>query len=765
MLKKIFLIFVALISLNVNALEDESYSNLENQDKNIENTQNNEENVIDEEVVEENKNEKNMDDSRSYESAEESSTITPSVFYKAHVQDIGWQDYVSNGKMSGTSHKSKRMESFQIYIDDAVEGSILYKSHIQDIGWESSWKKDNEMTGTSHQSKRLEAIRIRLDGQISELYDVYYRVHAQDYGWLGWAKNGEVAGSLGYSRRLEAIEIKLVEKGKGASTGDSYRAENMAVKYQSHIESIGWQKYVSDGNLSGTTKKSLRIEAIRVKIAHSLYSGGIRYMSYIEGQGWEKSWKANNSISGTTKKSLRIEAIKMSLIGEIYEYYDIYYRVHIRDYGWLGWAKNGEIAGNIDTTFRIEAIQVKLVEKGKGETTGNSNIEKGIKLYYSSYIESLGQLDEVNENEISGTTGKELRLESFKVRVDSKTSGNILYQSYVEGNGWEESWKNNNEYSGTSHQSKAVNLIKIKLDGDLANKYDIYYRVHAQNYGWLGWAKNGEIAGATYYDIQAIQIHLYLKNDSEKQTLNTKNHYVVTGFYTENGYTYYKDKSGNNANDWITIMNEKYFFNSKGIMIGKNVKKVIDVSSWQKDIDWDTVKKYGDIDGVILRIGAGCDEDEKLERNIKQLKRLGLPYGIYIYSYAEDYSEGREYANFTIKMLKKYSMNPKIGIFLDLENNKYTSSFGVNEYTNIVKGYMEVMINSGYGLNTKIYTYKNYAETSLNSDYLKNQITWIAQYNHFCTYSGSYVGWQYSSTEKIPGIIGDVDVSVWFTSF
>ena len=53
---------------------------------------------------------------------------------------------------------------------------------------------------------------------------------------------------------------------------------------------------------------------------------------------------------------------------------------------------------------------------------------------------------------------------------------------------------------------------------------------------------------------------------------------------------------------------------------------------------------------------------------------------------------------------------------------------------------MEVMTNKGYGNLTKIYTYKSIAESKLNSDNIRNQITWIAQYNHFCTYSGSYVG-------------------------
>ena len=236
------------------------------------------------------------------------------------------------------------------------------------------------------------------------------------------------------------------------------------------------------------------------------------------------------------------------------------------------------------------------------------------------------------------------------------------------------------------------------------------------------------------------------------------------GFVTDtDGNIRYYFPDGTFANDWITIAGTKYFFNSLGVMIGKNVKNVIDVSEYQGYIDWDTVISQGGVDGVILRIAAGCEqEDAMLARNIAELQRLGIPYGIYIYSYAENYEEGKLYANFTLEMIRKYNMNPTLGIYLDLESNNITSYMGTYEYEQVTKGFMEVMNNNGYGSITKIYTYKDYADTVLNSDYLRSLIAWVAQYNHYCYYSGSYVGWQYSSTETVPGIAGNVDVSVWF---
>lgn len=89
-------------------------------------------------------------------------------------------------------------------------------------------EKDGEMSGTSGQAKRLEAIRISLYGEMAEHYDIYYRVHAQSFGWLSWAKNGEASGTAGLAKRLEGIQIILVPKGspEPGRTYDNITATN-----------------------------------------------------------------------------------------------------------------------------------------------------------------------------------------------------------------------------------------------------------------------------------------------------------------------------------------------------------------------------------------------------------------------------------------------------------------------------------------------------------------------------------------------------------
>ncbi len=661
--------------------------------------------------------------------------------------------------------KQEEINANNIYEASPKNIDVYYTSHVQTYGWQDT-VKNGELSGTEGKGKRMEAIKIRLTGSIADNYNIYYRVHVQSYGWLDWAKNGETAGTIGFGKRIEAVEIKIVNKSEVINQTTSYYQKTDFLSYSAHIQSYGWQNKVTSGVI-GTEGKGKRLEGYNVNFEFADYPGQLQYKSYIEGTGWESSWKKNGETSGTIGKSKKIEQVKMQLTGDVANYYDVYYRAHVQGFGWLGWAKNGEVAGSDNIGLRIEAMEIKVIPKGTGETTGSSLATKGASISYSAHVRRIGDQAPVSEGQIAGTTGQSLRMEGLRVNIDSETTGSIMYKSYVEDIGWEQDYKKDGELSGTTGQSKPIQLFRMKLTGELANKYDIYYRVHTDHFGWLGWARNDEVTGADCYEIQAIEIRLYLKIDSNQKQLDRSRIHIETGFYKENGYTYYRDKNGNQANDWIRIMDTKYFFNSLGVMIGKNVKKVMDVSAWQGDIDWDTVYKYGDIDGVILRIAAGCEqEDAKLARNIAALKRLNIPYGIYIYSYAETYNEGSLYADFTIRVLEKYNMNPRIGIFLDLEANSITNYLTNAHYEQLTKGFMDKMSTTRFGSLCKIYTYKSLAEEKMYTPYLYNQITWIAHYNHFNRYvNENVVGWQYSSQEYVPGVPTLADMSVWFTNF
>lgn len=300
----------------------------------------------------------------------------PNVSYRTHVQDVGWQSYVQNGNTAGTTGRSLRLEGINIKLDNnEYGGGISYQTHVQNIGWQN-YVQNNQMSGTSGRSLRLEAIRIKLTGEIANYYDVYYRVHCQEFGWMGWAKNGEDAGSAGYSYRLEGIQIVLVKKGQKAPGSTTNCFTQKYVLYSTHVQNIGWQEATNDGKMSGTSGRSLRLEAIQMRLDNQRYAGDIEYKTHIQNIGWESSYRKNGQISGTSGRSLRLEAIQIRLTGEMAKKYDIYYRVHCQEFGWMGWAKNGQSAGSAGYSYRLEGIQILLVEKGKAAPGSTANAFK-----------------------------------------------------------------------------------------------------------------------------------------------------------------------------------------------------------------------------------------------------------------------------------------------------------------------------------------------------------------------------------------------------
>ena len=319
--------------------------------------------------------------------------VTPdvTVSYRTHVQSIGWQGVVTNGTMSGTSGKAKRLEGIEISVAGNSNLGIQYTTHCQSYGW-LPWSANGEMNGTEGEAKRLEAIKIQLTGADKDKYNVYYRVHAQSYGWLTWAANGAPAGTAGLAKRLEAIQIVIVKKGESfdhaigniqSARGEAYIASstananpvvigenNVNVEYRTHVQSLGWQGWKYNGVMSGTSGKAKRLEGINIKLTNKPYSGSIVYTTHVQSIGWQgnennvNTWFRDGQMAGTSGRAKRLEAIRIALTGEMAEHYDVYYRVHAQSFGWLDWTKNGEAAGTAGLSKRLEGIQIVLVPKG-----------------------------------------------------------------------------------------------------------------------------------------------------------------------------------------------------------------------------------------------------------------------------------------------------------------------------------------------------------------------------------------------------------------
>jgi len=270
----------------------------------------------------------------------------PAVKYKTHVQKQGWQGWTNEGKTAGTTGQSLRLEGLKIDLD---EGSVEYKTHVQTYGWEGSWKKDGATSGTTGESKRLEAVQIRLKGAAAEKYDIYYRVHAQTFGWMGWAKNGEKAGTAGYANRLEGIQVKVVEKGAGApgSTSGAYKSISQADIYKTYFnrafknDSKAKYKLVDiDGNgikemlvvgrsgeyvytINKKTNRVVKLEdeddaGSKARIYYNTSRNTVAFYSVDEGDTSIEVYK----ISGTSCKKVADFEIEKERYGTYYEYND-----------------------------------------------------------------------------------------------------------------------------------------------------------------------------------------------------------------------------------------------------------------------------------------------------------------------------------------------------------------------------------------------------------------------------------------------------------
>lgn len=290
----------------------------------------------------------------------ESKYSNSQVEYSTHVENIGWTRCVSSG-VSGTEGRSLRLEGLKIKAGNGYgqNVSVTYRTHIQDIGWQN-WVSDGELSGTSGRSLRLEAVQIRLNNAPN--YSIRYRVHIQNIGWSNWAYDGEIAGTEGRSLRLEAIEIQVIDK-SAAGLGRDSQNTNTLINYRGHIQDVGDTGWCSNGEILGTSGRSLRLEGFKIEKGSELPSDvSIEINEHIENIGW-KFGLTDKDYIGTKGQALRLEAVSFKLNGNGAENYSIKYRVHVQDIGWQDWKADGKIAGTVGRSLRIEAIQIMILRK------------------------------------------------------------------------------------------------------------------------------------------------------------------------------------------------------------------------------------------------------------------------------------------------------------------------------------------------------------------------------------------------------------------
>lgn len=221
---------------------------------------------------------------------------------------------------------------------------------------------------------------------------------------------------------------------------------------------------------------------------------------------------------------------------------------------------------------------------------------------------------------------------------------------------------------------------------------------------------------------------------------------------------------------WGTYNNSKAFFDYQNNLFVQQAKGVIDVSGWQGDIDWAKAKADG-VEGAIIRLGygEGNNADKKAQRNISECKRLGIPFGIYWYSYADTPALAKEEGTDVVAKLKQFGVNPSdlaYPVYYDLEKwtwEGHQPPTDPNVYNNIVNNWYSALQSAGYK-NLGVYSYTSYLQGPLKHVDIYAKTTWVAQYGarmRFDSFPTNSRGWQYTSSGKVDGISGNVDMNAF----
>ena len=254
---------------------------------------------------------------------------------------------------------------------------------------------------------------------------------------------------------------------------------------------------------------------------------------------------------------------------------------------------------------------------------------------------------------------------------------------------------------------------------------------------------------------------------------------TLTGYYDYNTVGSYPltftgiDSSGNTSitNFNLIVKNKSNSTNSSSyinysdvVLKHKNENTMIglDVSRWQGDINFQAVKDAG-VEFVFVRVGSqrgvGGEYyiDPKFHQNIKGFNEVGIPVGIYFYSYADSIKSAKTEAKWIVEQLKGYKVD--LPVVFDWENWSFFQEFGVSFYnlTEIAKSYLNVIEDAGY--EGMLYSSKNYLE---NVWYKTKYPVWLAHYTDKTNYEGEYKVWQLCANGRVSGINGNVDINVMY---
>ena len=195
----------------------------------------------------------------------------------------------------------------------------------------------------------------------------------------------------------------------------------------------------------------------------------------------------------------------------------------------------------------------------------------------------------------------------------------------------------------------------------------------------------------------------------------------------------------------------------------------IDVSKWNKEIDWEKVAASG-VEFAVIRCGyrgastGALVEDPYFKKNIEGAQAAGIKVGIYFFTQAVNPVEAVEEASMVLALSGEYKL--ALPIFIDTEGaggNGRADGLDVETRTAVCEAFCRTIDNAGF--NSGIYASKNWLEHNLSMSSLSDYTVWLAQYSKSATYKGDYALWQYTSAGTVDGIGTRVDLNMCYMDY
>ena len=402
------------------------------------------------------------------------------VQYRGHLENTGWTSWKKNGETLGTTGQEIRLEAVSIVLIKTVDLNAVITNEVKNKApivqiWASDFPRADVLLHDIRTSYRLlsakptEGInkstgftftiapthphysKLRKMHTNILVYEIYSntrkelvfdgRILSDDEGW-NKTRDVTCEGELGYlldsiqrpatyvnvtpeqwmtmvldNHNMQVTSDKRLHMGICTVLGDG-SGVNISTSYRTHIENLAWLTWVRNGDVSGTTGSSLRMEALELKLENiGSLDIGITYRAHVAGTGWQE-WKVNGATAGTVSQGVRMEAIEIKLTGADAGMFSVQYRVHVQDVGWQDWKQDGETAGTTGEALQAEAICIIIVSKVDGT---NGKLKDGL-FRENDYINTL----ELIKTTMLDTLGGVLVIERI---------GGIRFLNYLENYG------------------------------------------------------------------------------------------------------------------------------------------------------------------------------------------------------------------------------------------------------------------------------------------------------------------------------------------